>query len=93
MKQKLFFLVVMLFCITRLNAQSNWSLRGNSVNDTDFVGTTNAKNLLFKANNLSSFKVKTNGRVNFMFSAKIDSILDVDSIHARVIRVGNSSPN
>ena len=34
MKQKLFFLVVMLFCITRLNAQSNWSLRGNSVNET-----------------------------------------------------------
>jgi hypothetical protein len=91
MKQKLFFPVVMLFCITRLNAQSNWSLRGNSVNDTDFVGTTNAKNLMFKANNISSFKVKTNGRTNFMYSVKIDSILDVDSIHTRIIRAGNNS--
>jgi hypothetical protein len=91
MQQKLFLIFSMLICVVNTFAQSNWSLRGNSVNDTDFVGTTNAKNLLFKANNLSSFKVKTNGRVNFMYSAKIDSILDVDSIHARVIRVGNSS--
>ncbi len=91
MRQKLLFLFVMLFCITKSNAQSNWSLRGNSVNDTDFVGTTNAQNLMFKANNISSFKVKPNGRVNFMYSAAIDSVLDVDSIHARVIRVGNHS--
>ena len=91
MKQKLLFLLVMLFCITNSNAQSNWSLRGNSVNDTDFVGTINAKNLMFKANNFSSFKVKPNGRTNFMYSAKIDSVLDVDSIHARVMRVGNHS--
>lgn len=91
MKQKLLFLFVMLFCITKSNAQSNWSLRGNSVNDTDFVGTTNAKNLMFKANNHSSFKVKPNGRVNFIYSAKIDSVLEVDSIHARIIRVGNNS--
>lgn len=91
MKQKLLIVFAMLLCIANSNAQSNWSLRGNSVNDSDFVGTINAKNLLFKANNISSFKVKPNGRVNFMYSAKIDSILDVDSIHARVIRVGNNS--
>lgn len=91
MKQKLLFLIVMLFCITKSNAQSNWSLRGNSANDTDFVGTTNAKNLMFKSNNISSFKVKPNGRINFMYSVKIDSILDVDTIHTRVIRAGNNS--
>lgn len=91
MKQKLLILFVLLFCIIKSNAQSNCSLRGNSVNDTDFVGTTNAKNLMFKSNNLSSFKVKPNGRVNFIYSVKIDSILDVDTIHTRVIRAGNNS--
>ncbi len=35
--------------------------------------------------------IKPNGRTNFLYSMKIDSILDVDSIHTRIIMAGGNS--
>jgi hypothetical protein len=46
-------------------AQNAWSLTGNSGTDptTNFIGTTDAKDLIFKTNNSESIRVTSNGNV------------------------------
>ncbi len=49
MKKNLFLIACSIFAITTINAQ--WSLSGNSISSGNFLGTTNAQNLVFKVNN------------------------------------------
>lgn len=40
-----------------------WSLNGNSIVDSNFLGTTNSKDLVFKTKNTEAMRIDTNGNV------------------------------
>ncbi|WP_028374788.1 hypothetical protein [Leeuwenhoekiella sp. MAR_2009_132] len=44
---------------------ANWSLQGNTITATDFLGTTNAQPLNFKVNNISVGSIQTNNSLHF----------------------------
>lgn len=58
-----------------LNAQNNWKVNGNNINTSDFLGTTNNKNLVIKTNDTTRMVVKKNGGVD------VNGQLQVDSLH------------
>lgn len=59
MKKIYFFILCYLFAGTPGNAQ--WSLTGNSISSTNFLGTTNGYPLIFKVNNNSAGTIESNG--------------------------------
>ena len=40
-----------------------WSVEGNTATSSDFLGTTNNEDLIFKTNNTTAFKIKANGNI------------------------------
>lgn len=40
-----------------------WSLNGNSIVDSNFIGTTNSKDLVFKTKNTEAMRIDTNGNM------------------------------
>jgi len=42
---------------------SAWNLNGNSIVDSNFLGTTNSKDLIFKTKNTEAMRIDTNGNV------------------------------
>jgi hypothetical protein len=40
-----------------------WNLNGNSIVDSNFLGTTNSKDLIFKTKNVEAMRIDTNGNV------------------------------
>lgn len=44
-------------------ALGNWSLNGNTIADTNFIGTKNAKDFVLKTNNTEQMRVKSAGNV------------------------------
>ncbi|PCJ00618.1 MAG: hypothetical protein COB15_02270 [Flavobacteriales bacterium] len=45
--------------VTLAQGGSKWSVNGNAVSNTKFVGTTNNEDLIFKANGLEGFRLKS----------------------------------
>jgi hypothetical protein len=66
MKNKNFLFIMTLLCAATLsvNAQS-WSLTGNAgtVQNTNFIGTTDNKPLVFRTKNLERMRISNNGLV------------------------------
>src|SRR5580765_6186854 len=66
MKNRNFFFIMMLLCAATLsgNAQS-WSLTGNggTTQNTNFIGTTDNKPLVFRTKNLERMRISNNGLV------------------------------
>ena len=66
MKNKNFLFIIMLLCVATLsvNAQS-WSLTGNAatVPNTNFIGTTDNKPLVFRTKNLERMRISNNGLI------------------------------
>jgi len=74
MKKKLAFLAVLIGLF--VNAQSNWSLTGNSGTNpgtgwnngvVNFLGTTDSQDLVFKTNNLERMRIDSNGRIGIPY--------------------------
>ncbi|WP_265429732.1 hypothetical protein [Chryseobacterium sp. YIM B08800] len=65
MKKTIIFLSIL--CGVSINAQSSWSLTGNSGTNasTNFLGTTDNKSLIFKTNNLERLIIDNNGKFIF----------------------------
>ncbi len=45
------------------SAGNNWSLQGNTANDTNFIGTINAKDFVVKTSNIARMTVKAGGNI------------------------------
>lgn len=101
MKTKFKFSLLLLFVSGLAFSQTSWETTGNAVSEGDWLGTTNYEPLIFKTNNTQWAKFDADGKLYFdgqsIFSKGIntDSIrvvkyLDVDSIHCRTIKIGNS---
>ncbi|WP_374444062.1 hypothetical protein [Epilithonimonas sp.] len=62
-----------LFCILALTGivKAQWSLTGNTgtTPGTNFIGTTDSKDLVFKTNNTEKMRLSTNGRLVFYNSS------------------------
>jgi|GEM_PF-5889970 len=57
----LFFGVVIINCFSQQGPK--WSVGGNAINSGEFLGTTNAADLIFKTNNSERFKIDANGNI------------------------------
>ena len=42
---------------------SNWKISGNSISTGDYLGTSNAEDLVFKTNNAEGFRLNTDGKL------------------------------
>jgi hypothetical protein len=96
--------LLQLLCALMFNAayaQSYWELRGNAASTGDWLGSSNYQPLIFKTDNTQRVKFDSDGKLyftghsTFTYGIHADSIrvvnyLDVDSIHCRTIKVGNS---
>jgi len=56
-----FFGLVTINCFSQQGPK--WSVSGNAVNPGEFLGTTNAADLIFKTNNTERFKIDANGNI------------------------------
>lgn len=65
MKKYILLVLTFVMLSTLLNAQ--WSLTGNSVSSTNFIGTTNAQALLFKANGIQVGQLQYGSSANVSF--------------------------
>lgn len=81
MKKAIIFFCIL--CGLNANAQSSWSLTGNSgINpQTNFIGTTDANSLIFKTNNTIRFQITPNG-TNIFYGANVSGkfIHYIDSV-------------
>jgi hypothetical protein len=101
MKKKLALLAVLsgLF----VNAQSSWSLTGNSgtTSGTNFIGTTDNQNLIFKTNNQERIRIDKNGKLgvagdidpNYQSTFNGKSKFDIYGETENGFVVYNNSPN
>jgi len=44
---------------------SGWGLTGNTLTGTEFIGSVNAQDLVFKTNNIQRMKINTSGNISF----------------------------
>lgn len=52
--------LIIISCFTVVNAQNTpWRLNGNNISNGKFLGTTNNKDLIFKANGLEGFRLRS----------------------------------
>lgn len=69
---------------------SGWGLNGNSIVDSNFLGTTNSKDLVFKTKNTEAMRIDTNGNVG-MGTATPAYKLDILGSFNAVDDAGNSN--
>lgn len=89
-----------LLCAYNFNAQ-NWSLTGNAnTNASNFIGTTDAKDLVLKANNLERMSISTTGTRIGMDSPTNDALFvynNTENVSAGIdllfLRYGKYQPN
>lgn len=104
-KAKLLLTTIVVAINLQINAQgvnSKWDKSGDApINDNSSLGTTNSHGFKIITNSQPAVNVATDGTfnfirpVNFTNKLKFDSLrilkyLDVDSIHCRTLKVGNS---
>lgn len=89
MKKKLAFLAVLsgLF----VNAQSNWSLTGNSGTNSsnNFLGTIDNQDLVFKMNNLERIRISNYPNANLLFNGVTIFKIDEETDYFRIYNVPN----
>lgn len=58
-------LIALIAINVKINAQPNWKLTGNAGIDTahNFLGTTDAKTLIFKTKNLERMRIQPGGKI------------------------------
>lgn len=60
---------------------SQWALNGNSnIDSTNFIGTKDSKDVVFKTNNSTTLVLKANGKVKIPDLAGSESLVSVDSL-------------
>lgn len=96
-KQNLLLVVGIVLTTTIGYSQSNnLKIGGQDLDNGDYVGSNNNKNLVIKTNGQTNTIFKKEGGIDVKKLASFDSVsiskyMRVDSIHARSIRVGNNS--
>jgi|GEM_PF-2221922 len=73
-------------------AFGDWSLQGNSISPTDFIGTTALQDLVLKTNNIERMRVMKNGKIGIGTSAPTSALTVSDSGAAAGIGIQNTSP-
>lgn len=68
MKYKILLIGAIIFSSTIATAQ-NWKLNGNNISGSDFLGTSNNEDLVFKVNNQEGFRLKASN-YNLVFKSK-----------------------
>lgn len=67
---------------------AQWSLGGNSISGSDFLGSTNAANLTFKTNSTARMTIKSDGNVGIGTTNTSGFLLSVDGkMRAREVRI------
>lgn len=81
--KNLFTFCLLLASVKIIHSQSQnwWRVNGNTPSSSDFIGTTNNTNFIFKTNNITRFSINANGDINFnnFISSISNRILSVDN--------------
>ncbi|MBS1651359.1 MAG: hypothetical protein JSU07_05035, partial [Bacteroidetes bacterium] len=56
-----------------MQAQNAWKVNGNNLSSGDYIGSSNARPLIFKTNNIERARFNTDGGLNISGSLKADS--------------------
>ena len=93
--KKITAIISIMFCISEFSFAQTWNTTGNAgtIPSTNFIGTTDAKDFVFKTNSVEKGRVKSNGQWQFGASgnlAKIDSAGNLTFVGTAGYKVGGN---